>query len=67
MKFILCVFLCCIWWSSPVYSITKIRVGLGEPNIPANRNVVDSEDKWFVQKLNHFDPTNTKTWKQVFI
>lgn len=23
------------------------------------------EDLWFVQKLDHFDPTNQQTWRQV--
>lgn len=23
------------------------------------------EDLWFTQKLDHFEPTNDKTWKQV--
>lgn len=25
----------------------------------------ENEDLWFVQKLDHFEPMNTKTWKQV--
>lgn len=27
----------------------------------------ENEDLWFVQKLDHFEPMNTKTWKQVTI
>lgn len=65
MKFIFCVFLCGVLWSSPSYSLKKIRVGLGEPNLPLNKNVIDIEDKWFVQKLDHFNNTDNRTWKQV--
>ena len=24
------------------------------------------KEQWFDQKLNHFDPVDTRTWKQVF-
>lgn len=27
--------------------------------------VESDEDLWFKQKLDHFEPTNDKTWKQV--
>ncbi|XP_001949662.1 putative serine protease K12H4.7 [Acyrthosiphon pisum] len=64
MKFILCVFLFGVLWSSPSYSLKKIRVGLGEPNSPLTKNVIDTEDKWFLQKLDHFNPTDNRTWKQ---
>lgn len=66
MKFICCVFLCGILWSSPSHSLKKIRVGLGEPNPPLTKNVIDIEDKWFIQKLDHFNPTDNRTWKQVY-
>lgn len=65
MKFTLCLFLFCSWKISSVNSIKDIRVGLGEPIIPINTNVIDVEDKWFVQNLDHFNPTDTRTWKQV--
>ncbi|XP_025423599.1 putative serine protease K12H4.7 [Sipha flava] len=64
MKIIVCVFWCCVWWSSPVYSLKKILVGVGEPNTPENKNVNDVKDKWFIQKLDHFNPTDGRTWKQ---
>ncbi|XP_060847283.1 putative serine protease K12H4.7 [Rhopalosiphum padi] len=64
MKFICCVFLCGVLWSSPSHSFKKIRVGLGEPNSPLTKNVIDVEDKWFIQKLDHFNPTDNRTWKQ---
>jgi len=65
MKFILCLFLCGVLWSSPSYSLKKIRVGLGEPNSPLTKSVINIEDKWFLQKLDHFNPTDNRTWKQV--
>lgn len=65
MKVILFVFWCCFLWSSPVYSLKKILVGAGEPNTPENKNVIAVEDEWFIQKLDHFNPTDGRTWKQV--
>lgn len=65
MNSIFRVFWFCVWWISPVYSVKKLHVGLGEPNSPENRNIFDVEDKWFEQNLNHFDPTDGRTWKQV--
>lgn len=29
------------------------------------RDADDNEDLWFTQNLNHFDPMNLQTWKQV--
>lgn len=66
MRFILCVLWCCVWWNSPVTSFKKKLIGLGEPNSPENGKEINIEDKWFVQKLNHFDPSDNRTWKQVF-
>lgn len=67
MKFIWCVVWCCVWWSSPAHSIKKILLDLGEPNPPVNSNVIDIKDEWFLQKLDHFNPINNRTWKQVTI
>lgn len=66
MKILVCLFWCCVWWSSPVYGLKKMLVGVGEPNTPENKNVITVEDKWFIQKLDHFNPTDSRTWKQVF-
>ena len=42
----------------------RIRHGnLGHPE----SSEITPEEKYFVQKLDHFDPTNTKTWNQVRI
>lgn len=65
MKFKVCVFVCFVWCSSPASSIKNLRVGLGEPNAVENKTLNEFEDKWFVQKLDHFNPTDTRTWKQV--
>lgn len=64
---LLCMLWCCVWWTSPAYSIKKLRVGLGEPNSPVNKNIIEVEDKWFEQKLDHFNPTDGRTWKQVLM
>lgn len=65
MKFLLFVYSTCIWWcmSLAYYDLKKVRVGLGEPNLSSNEPNV--EDEWFVQKLDHFNPTDTRTWNQV--
>lgn len=44
--------------------------GLGEPsksyNYLAHLGSAANEEKWFIQQLDHFDPTNLdKTWQQV--
>lgn len=45
--------------------------GLGDPSKVFNEEVhllesAPSEEKWFTQQLDHFDPTNLgKTWQQV--
>lgn len=31
------------------------------------RKVVIYEDQWLVQKLDHFNPNDKRTWKQVII
>lgn len=65
MKFTLYLFLFCLWKSPSVNSLKQIHVGLGEPNLPINTNAINLEDKWYEQKLDHFNPTDTRTWKQV--
>lgn len=65
MKLILYIYLCYVWWSLPAYGIKNRHVGLGQPNTPENINEMEFEDNWFVQKLDHFNPTDNRTWKQV--
>lgn len=36
---------------------------LGEPN-RASHKLTLPPDEWYTQKLDHFDPTNNKTWQQ---
>ncbi|XP_034943552.1 putative serine protease K12H4.7 [Chelonus insularis] len=40
----------------------RSKYGLGEP--ASSRKYTPSKDMWFEQYLDHFDPTNGKTWKQ---
>ncbi|VVC45708.1 Alpha/Beta hydrolase fold,Peptidase S28 [Cinara cedri] len=63
MKLTLCLFTFLLWKSSTVNSIKQKYVGLGEPNSPTT-DLINFEDKWFQQKLDHFNPTETRTWKQ---
>lgn len=65
MKLVIGILICYVSWYSPAYTINyKKLIGVGEPNSPTTRNSI-SEDKWFVQKLDHFNYTDTRTWKQV--
>lgn len=43
----------------------NILIGLGEPNEPELLKAMDAEDEWFIQKLDHFNHTDNRTWKQV--
>lgn len=65
MKFIFCVLWLFVWLSSPANSIKNLLIGLGEPNSPLLLKSMNFEDEWFVQKLDHFNPTDNRTWKQV--
>jgi len=51
--------------SSQANSMKNILIGLGEPNLPASLRTMNTEDEWFIQKLDHFNPTDNRTWKQV--
>lgn len=59
MKFIFLI-VWCIWWTFPV--ICKINSPLKSR---VKRNDEDENDEWFVQKLDHFNPIDNTTWKQV--
>lgn len=65
MRIVSCVIWCWILWYSPTCSVK--RMGLGEPISLVNANAIVIEDNWFVQKIDHFDPTNNNTWKQVIL
>ncbi|KAL5238760.1 hypothetical protein ACI65C_006170 [Semiaphis heraclei] len=50
--------------SSQANSMKNILIGLGEPNSPASLRTMNTEDEWYIQKLDHFNPTDNRTWKQ---
>ncbi|XP_060859758.1 putative serine protease K12H4.7 [Metopolophium dirhodum] len=73
MRLIFCLIWCCLWCGGSAHfsSFTRL-VGIGEPNArpsligtslkAAGLNFV-TED-FIVQKLDHFNPTDNRTWKQ---
>ncbi|XP_050439494.1 putative serine protease K12H4.7 isoform X3 [Adelges cooleyi] len=63
MRFYIYAFLCCVWWDV-TFGARRIKLGLGEPNSPETRNAQPVVDYWFQQKLDHFNPTDKRTWKQ---
>lgn len=45
----------------------RFNGNLGDPSPVANKlDLGLPADEWFDQNLDHFDPTSSKTWKQVF-
>ncbi|XP_049810851.1 putative serine protease K12H4.7 [Schistocerca nitens] len=49
--------------SSRIFQRGRLRGGLlGEPNVSYSGTL--PPDEWFIQQLDHFDPTNRRTWKQ---
>lgn len=66
IKLLLCTILCRISLSSTaLYNTNKNLIGVGKPTDSHNTLRLVFEDKWFVQKLDHFNPTDTRRWKQV--
>lgn len=63
MKIVFCVLFYCTWWSIPVISI-KRKIGLGEIN--ELDNAYAPIERWYRQKVDHFNPTDKRTWLQVF-
>lgn len=67
MKFIIYLFSFCVWWSTAqAYRMINQFDGIGEPKSPTTINVI-TEDRWFIQKLDHFNSSDTRTWRQVAI
>lgn len=68
MKEFLTFFVCLLVIYSPCdsfYRKGRKHKGLGSPFV---ENFVKlPPDEWFDQKLDHFDPMNNVTWKQVII
>jgi len=76
MSLIFCLLWCCLWWgSSAEFSSFTSLVGLGAPtsafirarSIKMSLNQFNIEDSWIIQKLDHFNPNDKRTWKQVLI
>lgn len=69
MNLIFCVVWCCLWWGSLANESRSYKklAGIGKPNITAVLTRRIFENKWFEQKLDHFNPIDTRTWKQVLI
>lgn len=68
MKLILfCLFSFCVCWSTAkTHKLINHFNGIGEPDSPTTRNALP-ENKWFIQKLDHFNSSDTRTWRQVEI
>ncbi|XP_071951761.1 putative serine protease F56F10.1 [Antedon mediterranea] len=47
----------------PIFFFGRPRGGMLTPPIISHHDVLPPE-QWFEQKLDHFDPTDTNTWKQ---
>lgn len=69
---IICFFICCL--HNEIYGLRQFHSGRRSGgNVGSAGNQSEQfyakliEDNWFEQNLDHFDPTNTKTWKQVNI
>ncbi|XP_026821107.1 putative serine protease K12H4.7 [Rhopalosiphum maidis] len=65
MNLIFCAVWCCLWYGSLANGSSSMKFGgIGEPNIPILVRSSIFENKWFEQKLDHFNPIDTRTWKQ---
>lgn len=68
LSFVFLVVLCCLpvnGWRS-FWKGRRFGGNLGHPTDSKGiLNDGENEDLWFVQKLDHFEPMNVKTWKQV--
>jgi len=64
MKFKLCVLWCCVWWTLPAHSMKK-TIGLGELKAPTV--IFNTREDWFTQKMDHFNPSDKRTWQQVLM
>ncbi|XP_060841319.1 thymus-specific serine protease-like [Rhopalosiphum padi] len=68
MNVLFCVFWCTLWLSTSAYNSSIIElVGNGVQHLTflshkSQYNIV--KNKWFEQELDHFNITDTRTWKQ---
>lgn len=71
MNVLFCVFWCTLWLSTSAYNSSIIElVGNGVQHLTflshkSQYNIV--KNKWFEQELDHFNITDTRTWKQVLL
>jgi len=76
MYLIFCLIWCCLWCGlSAHFSSFTTLVGIGEPNArptligtslkARNKNFLRQD--FITQKLDHFNPSDNRTWKQVLI
>nr|ATU82939.1 secreted S37 peptidase protein [Pristhesancus plagipennis] len=61
MKQIISAWFCLIFFIE-IEALRTNKLHLHEP--PVLEDVLLPPDQWFEQRLDHFDPTNTKTWMQ---
>ncbi|XP_001947565.2 putative serine protease K12H4.7 [Acyrthosiphon pisum] len=65
MNLIFCVLWCGLWFGALADKGSFLKlVGVGRPNSVATARSLIIEDKWFKQKVDHFNPSDTRTWKQ---
>ncbi|XP_060862766.1 putative serine protease K12H4.7 [Metopolophium dirhodum] len=65
MNLIFCVLWCCLWFGALADKGSFMKlVGVGRPNALATSRSIAIENKWFTQNVDHFNPTDTRTWKQ---
>jgi pimeloyl-ACP methyl ester carboxylesterase len=65
MNLIFCVVWFGLWWGSSANESSSMKLGgIGKPNLPISARSLIFENKWFEQKLDHFNPIDTRTWKQ---
>jgi len=71
MNLIICVFWCYFWLSTLAYNSSIIKLvdkevqDLTLSSHKSHHNNV--KNKWFEQELDHFNATDTRTWKQVIL
>lgn len=64
-KLIICIAMMCTTGASYRQN-NKLQYGVGVPHCSSNTHQLP-KDMYFEQKLNHSDPTNTTSWKQVIL
>ncbi|XP_022176436.1 putative serine protease K12H4.7 [Myzus persicae] len=65
MNLIFCVLWCCVWSGSLAHNGSFMRlVGVGKPNLTTTTRSLIIENKWFKQKVDHFNPSDKRTWNQ---